>query len=411
MALQLQTDSPELRVYLDEQIARETDAEIEMTSLQVIFRMEQFLTGNIQLGTPKRCQINKMGTGKKRTIYIFPPEDKMVLKAINYCLSRYSMGLLPCCLAFRPGFCVHGAFRSIVSKARAQYSCIRLDITNYFNSIPADDLIKVLEKRLCSYPLLVSVLAGLLRNPSVIVDGEIQQDLSKGAMAGMPLAPLLANLYLSDFDREASRLVPVYGRYSDDLILFCPPEDVGEVYGKIRENLAGRGLVLNESKTQIVPPGGKWEFLGLSYHQGAVDLSDATILKMKGKISRSSRKLYRWKNSKNASTERAVRALIRKFQYKFYGSGKEDKELTWSRWYFPLITKTEGLKTIDLYFQQWARYLASGRHCKKNFEQVPYELLQEYGYVPLVSAFHKRERDPALQKIFTKAIIELNEVN
>jgi len=406
MAFLLQTDSPELGVYLDEQIARQTDAEIVMTSPQVILRMEQLLTGSIQLGIPKRCQINKMGTDKKRTIYIFPPEDKMVLKAINYCLSRYSMGLLPCCLAFRPGFCVHGAFRTIARKAREQYSCIRLDIRNYFNSIPTDDLIKVLEKRLVSYPLLLSALSGLLRNPCVIVDGEIQQDLNRGAMAGMPLAPLLANLYLSDFDREASRLVPVYGRYSDDLILFCLPEDVEAVYGKIRENLAGRGLILNEGKTQIVPPGGKWEFLGLSYHKGVVDLSAATIQKMKGKISRSSRKLYRWKSSKDASTERAVRALIRKFQYKFFGSGKEDDELTWSRWYFPLITQTEGLKTIDLYFQQWARYLADGRHCKRNFQQVPYELLQEYGYVPLVSAYHKRERDPALKRMAARELIK-----
>jgi len=193
--------------------------------------------------------------------------------------------------------------------------------------------------------------------------------------------------------------VPVYGRYSDDLILFCLPEKVSEIYGKTRLSLADRGLILNEGKTRIVPPGGKWEFLGLSYHKGVVDLSSATIQKMKGKISRSSRKLYRWKISKDASTERAVRALIRKFQYKFYGSGREDDELTWSRWYFPLINQTEGIKTIDQYFQLWARYLADGRHYKKSFQQVPYDLLQKYGYVPLVSAFHKRERDPAQKRV------------
>lgn len=404
MAFLTQTCSAELKSYLDEQIAQQEDIGIIMTSSEVIRRAEQFLSGEICLGIPERCLINKMGTTKKRTIYIFRPEDQLVLKSINYCLSRLDLGLLSCCLAFRPGYCVHGAFRNIVRRSSSAYSCIRLDITNYFNSIPSERMILVLNDRLAAYPLYLKALTGLLREPHVIVNGEVQEDFNKGAMAGMPLAPLLANLYLSDFDREMSSCVPVYGRYSDDLIVFCPPEKVPEIYSDIRRRLADRGLLLNEAKTRIVPPGGKWEFLGLSYQQGVIDLSAATIQKMKGKISRSSRKLYRWKCSRNASTERAVRALIRKFQYKFYGSGKEDDELTWSRWYFPLITQTEGLKTIDQYFQQWLRYLADGRHSKMNFEKVPYGLLQKYGYVPLVSAFHKRERDPAVKRAMSRAI-------
>jgi len=399
MKFLLQNDSMELEAYLDEQIAQQADIGIVMTSPEVILRTEKFLRGEIRLGVPERCQINKMGTGKKRTIYIFPPEDQLVLKAINYCLSRCFLGLLPCCLAFRPGYCVHGAFRTIVRKYKEEYSCIRLDITNYFNSIPTENMIRILQRRLVQYPEVLTALSGILLDPCVIVNGEIQKDLNKGVMAGMPLAPLLANLYLSDFDAQARKWVPAYGRYSDDLILFCLPENVCAIYEKTRLSLAERGLVLNEGKTRIVPPGGKWEFLGLSYHQGVIDLSAATILKMKGKISRSSRKLYRWKLSKDASTERAVRALIRKFQYKFYGSGREDDELTWSRWYFPLINQTEGIKTIDQYFQLWARYLADGRHSKKSFQQLPYDLLQKYGYVPLVSAFHKRERDPAQKRV------------
>lgn len=399
VAFLLQAHIPELRLYLDEQIAQQPDVGIILTSPEVILRTEQFLAGNISMGIPERCRINKMGTDKKRTIYIFPPEDQLVLKSINYCLSRGELGLLPCCLAFRPGFCVHGAFRAIVRRSNVNFSCIRLDITNYFNSIPTERMIEVLQDKLTDYPEVLDALTVLLRNPVIIEKDEVHCDNNKGVMAGMPLAPLLANLYLSDFDSRMRKLVPVYGRYSDDLILFCPPERVPEVYENIRSCLAGYGLDLNENKTRIVPPGGKWEFLGLSYNQGVIDLSAATILKMKGKISRSARKLYRWKSSKNASTERAVRALIRKFQYKFYGSGKEDDELTWSRWYFPLITRTEGLKTIDQYFQIWARYLADGRHHKKNFQLVPYDLLQEYGYVPLVSAFHKKERDPALRRV------------
>jgi len=387
--------STELLQYLDGQLELHVDEDMCLTSHDIIRRTEKFLNGSLLPGPPKRCQINKMGSSKKRTIYIFPAEDQWVLKAIHFCLSRCDLKLLPCCLAFRPGFHVHGAFHTMIRKAGPEYSCIRLDIRNYFNSIPTQRLIRVIEKCFASYPELVSALTMLLQDTRIIENGALLDDYGKGVMAGMPLAPLLANLYLSDFDVRAVAWAPAYGRYSDDLIFFCPPEDVAGIYEKAEKSLTELGLALNEDKSRIVPPGGKWEFLGLSYHKGIVDLSDASIRKMKGKISRSARKLFRWKVAKNASTERAVRALIRKFQYKFYGSGRDDDELTWSRWYFPLITHTDGLRTIDRYFQLWARYLADGRHSKMNFRQVPYALLKEYGYVPLVSAFHKRERDPA----------------
>jgi len=392
-----------LREYMEEQIAQQEDQGTAQDPDGVLLRAEKFISGKIRLGIPARCRINKMGTDKKRTVYIFPPEDQLVLKALNYCLSRSCPGLLPCCLAFRPGFCVHGAFRAMISRAKAEYSCIRLDIRNYFNSIPSEQLICLLREFLAPYPQTLSALSDLLRDPFVTEAGEVRTDPQKGAMAGMPLAPLFANLYLTDFDRMARGWVPVYGRYSDDLILFCPPEDVGSVCEKISAALADKGLVLNDGKTKITAPGEKWEFLGLSCRRGDIGLSDAAVRKMKGKISRSARKLYRWKESKDASTERAVRALIRKFQYKFYGSGGDDDELTWSRWYFPLITQTDGLRTIDRYFQEWARYLASGRHSKKNFALLPYSRLREYGYVPLVSAYHKRERDPAQQRAAERA--------
>jgi hypothetical protein len=109
---------------------------------------------------------------------------------------------------------------------------------------------------------------------------------------------------------------------------------------------------------------------------------------MKGKISRAARKLYRWKIRKAASTERAARALIRKFQFKFYGSGREDDELTWSRWYFPLISDAEDLREIDAYMQEMIRYLDSGRHTKKNHKSLPYDELRRMGYVPLAAAFY-----------------------
>jgi RNA-directed DNA polymerase len=386
---------PEIREYLEEQITLHKKTDAIPTAEEILLRTGSFLDGSLRLGPPERRLINKLGSDKKRTIYIFPDEDLLVLKTVHFALARSDLKLLPCCLAFRPGFHVHDAFLSIIRKASPAYSCVRLDIRNFFNSIPTERVIEVVEKNLSPYQDLVAALSYLLLDVHIIENGQVLEDYGKGVMAGMPLSPLLANMYLTAFDRSALQWAPVYGRYSDDLIFFCPPEDVSRIYDLAGQEMTSLGLKIHSGKSKTVSPGEKWEFLGLSYHQGVIDLSDASILKMKGKISRAARKLYRWKISKDASTERAVRALIRKFQYKFYGSGAEDDELTWSRWYFPLINRTDGLRTIDQYFQLWARYLAGGRHRKLHYKKVPYHLLAEYGYVPLVSAYHKRDRDPA----------------
>ena len=96
--------------------------------------------------------------------------------------------------------------------------------------------------------------------------------------------------------------------------------------------------------------------------------------------------LVRWKKRKGASDERAVRAFIRCFNRKFF-ENPVHSELTWCRWFFPLITTDESLKAIDHYMQECIRYVALGRHSKAGYN-LRYETMKEYGYRPLVSAYY-----------------------
>ena len=354
----------------------------------ILERARAFCAGMYEPELPERVQIRKLGSDKKRVIYVFSLADRLMLKAVHYCIARVDIGLSSSCLAFRPGFSIHGAFRSVIQRYRSDYTCIRIDIKNYFNSIPIERMAVALEGAIPGDPMLVASIVRMLRKNEVLEKDRIICDDSKGVMAGMPLSPLLANLYLKEFDRKAEAWVPVYARYSDDMIFFCEPEQADALWRDIESELGAFGLLRNEEKSAIVPPGESWEFLGLSYCDGRVGLSAGSVLKMKGKISRAARKLYRWKIRKVASTERAARALIRKFQFKFYGSGREDDELTWSRWYFPLISDAEDLREIDAYMQEMIRYLDSGRHTKKNHKSLPYDELRRMGYVPLAAAFY-----------------------
>ena len=151
--------------------------------------------------------------------------------------------------------------------------------------------------------------------------------------------------------------------------------------------LAQAHLEVNPDKEKIYSPDEAYEFLGFKCHGHDVDISEATKKKMKGKISRQARSLLRWSHKKHIEPEKSMKALINYFNRKFFESD-DPETLTWSRWFFPLITRAEGLKEIDHYLQQNIRFLRTGKHGKANYK-VDYEKLKSLGYKSLVNEYYK----------------------
>ena len=108
---------------------------------------------------------------------------------------------------------------------------------------------------------------------------------------------------------------------------------------------------------------------------------------MKGKIRRAARALDRWRRRKGYDTQRAMKGLIRIFDSKFF-EGDDPDALTWSRWFFPVINRTDGLREIDNYLQQYIRYLSTGRHTKANY-RIRYADLKSLGYRSLVHEYYR----------------------
>ena len=82
-----------------------------------------------------------------------------------------------------------------------------------------------------------------------------------------------------------------------------------------------------------------------------------------------------------------MKALIRQFNNKFF-EGDDPQALTWSRWFFPVINRTEGLREIDAYLQQYIRFLATERHSRKNY-RTRYTDLKALGYRSLVHEYYR----------------------
>lgn len=340
------------------------------------------------LGIPKKKIVNKMGTGKKRVVYSFAPDEMVILKLIAFKLYDYDACFTPNCYAFRRGIKASDAiFRIRQAIGDRRMWAYKLDIHDYFNSISIDILLPMLADMLADDPQLYRFFEKMLTDNRVEYNGETILE-SHGVMAGVPTAPFLADVYLKEVDRYFHDAHVIYARYSDDIIMFAPDRKMLEVYiSQMAEFLRRYQLEVNPDKEKIYSPDEAYEFLGFKCFAHDIDISEATKKKMKGKIRRATNSIMRWKIRNHIEPEKAMKGLINHFNRIFF-ENDDTESLTWSRWFFPVINKTDGLKEIDHYLQQNIRFLAAGKHNKANYK-TNYAQLKQLGYKSLVSEYYK----------------------
>ena len=112
---------------------------------------------------------------------------------------------------------------------------------------------------------------------------------------------------------------------------------------------------------------------------------------------RKSRALVRWKNKKGADGVRAAKAFVKTFNKKLYDNPIND-ELTWTRWYFPLINTVETLNNIDRYEQDCIRYIATEKRTKGRFD-FTYDDMKRIGYKCLVHEYYQTRKETVKKAI------------
>ncbi|MBO4562284.1 MAG: group II intron reverse transcriptase domain-containing protein [Clostridia bacterium] len=337
---------------------------------------------------PKKSVISKIYTQKKRTVYTYPERENTALKLLTYLLLRKYDGLFaPNLFSFRPGRTAKNALESLlrIPGIMSKYS-YKVDVSDYFNSIDIGLFVPELKTVLADDPALSSFLCRLLEEPNVIDSGKIVAE-RKGIMAGTPVASFYANLYLKDLDKMFYDAGVPYARYSDDIILFADtPEEAEALAERVRAFLRDKGLSVNPKKEEFSTPEEGFTFLGFHCAGGTVDVAPASVKKLKAKMRRKSRALARWRDRNGLEGEKAARAFIRIFNRKLF-ENPSDSELTWTYWFFPVITTSESLGVIDRYAQDCVRFLVSGKRTKARFN-VRYEDVKALGLKSLVHAYY-----------------------
>ncbi|MBR4777244.1 MAG: hypothetical protein IK007_06490 [Lachnospiraceae bacterium] len=406
-------DVKKLRTYIDEK-----------KYLDVLGSYEQ--TGAFPV--PQLKMLNKKGTEKKRVVFSFDEDASWLLKFFGYFLHAYDDIFSDNLYSFRKERSVKTAVARLLKKKNlSDMYGVKLDIHDYFNSADTEMIIAKLNETLTEQEILLKLFENILRNPNIksvsnnIHDESIDEDVDddddteyhdsntdentitkkvqqavteitspvhKGMMAGSPLSPFLANLYLDDMDKYFEDNCYFYARYSDDIIFFTDSkENRQHLMDEALRIIEEHKLTLNPDKLSYIDPGHSFEFLGFSFNNDTVDVSATSFDKIKKKLRRKSRAVLRWKLKKAADPEKAAKVFIRYFNRKFFENPVKS-ELTWCRWYFPIITTDVSLREIDHYMQECIRFIYTGKHTKRNYN-LRYEDIKKIGYRSLVNEFHK----------------------
>ena len=214
--------------------------------------------------------------GKQRPLGIPTIRDRVVQMAAVLVLEPiFEADLQPEQHAYRPGRSALeaiGAVHSLVNTGHTEV--VDADLSGYFDSIPHQELMKSVARRICDGAML-HLIKMWLETPVEEVDerGQRQRttrnkDEGRGTPQGAVISPLLSNLYMRRFILgwkalgHERRLDAKIVNYADDFVICC--RGTGEQALAVMRNMMGQlRLTVNEKKTRLCRlPEESFDFLG-----------------------------------------------------------------------------------------------------------------------------------------------------
>lgn len=236
--------------------------EEHLRTLGDLVRIRRYRPGSLRrVVIPKR-------DGGQRLLRIPNVGDRVMQRAaLNVLEPLLERQFLPCSYGYRPRRGVRDAIAAVVRlRELGQRWVLDADIDNCFDSI--------------DHRLLLDFLKEDVRDAQVVwllhhwlLNGRCAQEPDRGLAQGMPISPLLCNIYLHRLDKALTRGRWLLVRYADDFVVCCSsPGQVVEAQRAVEQALARLKLRCAPAKTRAASFFDGFEFLGARFERETVQV-------------------------------------------------------------------------------------------------------------------------------------------
>ena len=127
---------------------------------------------------------------------------------------------------YRPGRSAKDAVQRIKEYAEQGYTrAVVLDLSKYFDTLNHELLVNILRRDIKD-ERVIQMIKRYLR--SEVMENGVVVETEEGSPQGGNLSPLLANIYLNEFDQEFNKRGVPCIRYADDIVLLAKSERASE---------------------------------------------------------------------------------------------------------------------------------------------------------------------------------------
>ena len=351
--------------------------------------------------------------GGVRKLGIPTAKDRIVQQAIAQILvPLYEPQFSDNSYGYRPGRSGQQAIMKVKEYADNGYVwAVVLDLSKYFDTLNHDRLIRELRKTIKDEAVM-KVIKKFLK--AGVMENGVVTETTEGSPQGGNLSPLLANIYLNEFDMEYARRGVPEIRYADDIVLLARSRRAAErlLEGSIRYLEGKLKLRVNREKSRIVSlasNNGEFKFLGFNMGRrkdGKIHIYAHKKSKMKFKV-----KLKELTSRKRPGTFQDICAELKRVTIgwlNYFGIAEMKiwareingwlqsriRQIIWKRWKKP---KTKYRKLVHLGIPQKYAYMAANTrrgywftvHTGAVLRALSNEKLESWGYMNIANAYER----------------------
>lgn len=287
-----------------------TDNFSSSLDLHVSVISKKVLSGKYSF-TPYRQLLVSKGAGKRPRVLSIPTvRDRLTLKALSDILGKTFEER---CKTPQPQLVISELSNAISAKTYSAY--IKLDLEEFYGSIPHEPLMKTIRSKIRKREIL-QLIWSAITTPTVPLGLKATRSNENGLPQGLSISNQLSNLYASKLDFAIELKFPgvLYKRYVDDILILCSPDEIAQIKAYAESVVRKLGLKLSKEKcTDGIIETSAIEYLGYRFVGGIISVRESSKRRIESALEKAVRAISRPNNSKSATDKsRLYQGLYRR---------------------------------------------------------------------------------------------------